>query len=110
MEIDLLQPIEAMDADETIIMSKGGKPPTLKEMVLFCLRAPHQSDQNQSFKDKNERYLVIKRLNAVDKIELTEGEVKMILERAGKLYLQVELVGKLAEVLRPCPDTEKSPS
>ena len=85
MKVNLLTPIEAMDADETIIMNKEGKPPVLKEIILFALRAPHDSDQRTGLKEKNERYLVVKRVNAVDEIELTDGEVKMILDRVGKM-------------------------
>lgn len=99
MLINLLQPIEAMDADGTVIMNKDQKPPTLKEILLFSLRAPHNDDTRTGFKDKNERYLVLKRIDAVDEIELADGEVKMILDRVGKLYLQVELIGKVAEAL-----------
>jgi hypothetical protein len=105
MQINLLAPIEATDADATIIMNKEGKPPTLKEILLFALRSPHQADTQTGFREKNERYLVLKRVDAVDSIELTEGEVKMILDRVGKLYLQVELVGKVAEALSAKPPT-----
>lgn len=99
VKINLLQQIEAMDADETIILNKEKKPPTLKEIILFALRQAHQDDQRTSLKDKKERYLVVKRVNAVDELELSDGEIKMILDRVGKMYLQVELVGKVAEIL-----------
>lgn len=101
MEIDLLKPLDATDADGTIIKGKNDPSVTLKEVVLFVLRSPHQSDQQLGFKEKNDRYLIVKRISEVDKIALTEGEVKIILDRAGKLLLQVELLGKLAEAITP---------
>lgn len=109
MLTNLLQPIEAFDADTTMIMNKEGKPPTLKEMILFALRAPHGDDQRTGFREKNERYLVLKRVEKTDSLELTEGEVKMILDRVGKLYLQVELVGRVAEVLTAKPVEPEPP-
>jgi len=99
MKVNLLDPIEAFDADGTLIMGKEGKPPSIKEMVVFALRSAHQSDNQSGFKEKNERYLVIKRINAADEIDFTDGEIKMILDRCGKLFLQVELVGRIAELL-----------
>lgn len=99
MKLNLLQPVEVLDSDGTIILNKDQKPPELKEIILFALRSIHESDQRTGLKEKNERYLVIKRVNTVDEIELTEGEVRMILDRVGKMYLQVELVGRVVELL-----------
>lgn len=99
MLVNLLTPIEAMDADGTIIKNKDQEVPTLKEMVLYALRVPHGSDQSTNFKTKNERYLLLKRIDKVDEIDLTEAECKIILDRIGMIYLQVEMVGRCGELL-----------
>lgn len=101
MKVDLLQRIEAMDVDETLIKDKEGNPPTLKEVAVRALRAPHNSDQTTNLKQKTERYALIKRLVASDEIELTERECSLIMDRAGMIYLQVELIGRLGDILTP---------
>lgn len=101
MLVDLLQPVEAFDSDGTVIKNKEKVVPTLKEIILIALRLPLQSDQGQGLKEKQERFLVIKRLNAADSIELGSGEIKQILERVAKVHQQVEIVGRVAEILTP---------
>jgi hypothetical protein len=97
--INLTLPVEAFGPEDTIIKGENGQPPTVKGLLLRSLRAPLQTDQQQSFKEKNERYLIIKRLQAVDEIELTAAEVKLLKERVGRIFLDPEIVGKLGEVL-----------
>lgn len=101
MTINLLKPIEAINDDETMIFAKDGKPPTTKELILRALRSPLPGDERTGQKEKHERYLIVKRVTSMDEIELNEGERKLILDRAGRLFLQVELFGKLEEALTP---------
>lgn len=108
MLVNLLSPVEAMDADGTIIKNKDGEIPTLKEMILYALRVPHGTDQNTNYKTKNERFLLLKRIDKVDEIELTDAECKSILDRIGMIYLQVEMVGRCGELLTP-PVKTKAP-
>lgn len=101
--IDLTKAVEAYDADGTLIKNKDQKLPDLKEIVLFALRAAHQGDQNQGAKEKLERYTLIRRIDGASEIEFTQSEIKMILDRVSKIYLQVEIVGCVHEILAPKP-------
>jgi hypothetical protein len=107
MKVNLLTPVESINHDGTIIKNEEGGIPTLKKIILYALRAPHNSDAHTGFKEKNDRYLVVKRVDQCDELELTDGEVKMILDRVGKMYMQVEIVGRVAELLsKPAAATE----
>jgi len=99
MEIDLLQDIEVFDSDGTLIKNKQGGPPPLKEVLLIALRSPHNSDASQGFREKNERYLMAKRITASDKIALTKEEAKLLKERVGMMFMQMEIVGRVGEIL-----------
>lgn len=97
--INLIQTVEVIDADGTPIKNKEGTCPTLKEILLYAFRAIHPSDQQQGFKEKNERYLIVKRIEKVDEIELNEAEIKICKERIGKIYVQAGIVGRASELL-----------
>jgi hypothetical protein len=97
--INLLQQVEAFDGDGTLIKNKDGVCPPLKEIVEYALATAHQTDQNTGFKQKNERYLILKVVKASDEVDLTEAQIKLIKERIGMLFLQIEIVGRAAELL-----------
>ena len=99
MLINLTQKIEAMDADGQIVKNKLNEVPSLREVILIALRQPLQIDHATGLKEKNERYLLIKKLSSGDEVELNEKEIKTILERVGKVHLQVEIVGRVMELL-----------
>lgn len=97
--IDLKTPVNAVDADGTIIKGKEGTPPSLKEICLYALRQTHQSDQNTGFKQKNERALLARRIEKLDQIELTQGEIDQLKNRIGMLFLQADIVCAAGELL-----------
>lgn len=99
MLINLTQKIEAMDADGQLVKNKLNEVPPLREVILIALRQPLQIDHATGLKEKNERYLLIKKLSSGDEVELNEKEIKTILERVGKVHLQVEIVGRVMELL-----------
>ena len=99
MLINLTQKIEAMDADGQLVKNKLNEAPSLREVILIALRQPLQIDHATGIKEKNERYLLIKKLSSGDEVELNEKEIKTILERVGKVHLQVEIVGRVMELL-----------
>jgi hypothetical protein len=99
MLVNLTQKIEAMDADGQLVKNKLNEAPSLREVILIALRQPLQIDHATGLKEKNERYLLIKKLSSGDEVELNEKEIKTILERVGKVHLQVEIVGRVMELL-----------
>lgn len=102
MKLNLLTPVEAQDADGTMIMQPekaGGGIPSLKSMILFVLRQVIQDDQRQTEKYKKDQYLLIRRVDKVDEIELTAPERQLLVDRAYKILLQPELRGRVIELL-----------
>lgn len=99
MLVNLTQKIEAMDADGQLVKNKLNEAPSLREVILIALRQPLQIDHATGLKEKNERYLLIKKLSFDKYAELNEKEIKTILERVGKVHLQVEIVGRVMELL-----------
>jgi hypothetical protein len=99
MKVNLLHKIEAFDADGKVVRNRSEQVPDLKEVILIALRQPLQADQATGLKEKNERYLLIKRLTASDEVDLADSEIKLINERVGRVHLQVEIVGRVMELL-----------
>lgn len=120
--INLNAKIYATDGDGTLIKGEGDTFLDLRHVVLTSLKAGLQSDAQAPLKVKQERYDLLKRiqgnlvmtaegapaLNAAGKaqfdgapneIELTQAERNSILERAAKIYVQVEILGRVQELL-----------
>lgn len=104
MKINLTLPIEAFAEDGSIItVDAKGALPDRKYIIVRALRAPIAQDAHTGLKEKNDRYLLIKRVNQVDELEFTEGEAKMVMDRIGKVFQQVELIGLMYEAFYPAP-------
>lgn len=120
--INLDTPILTTDADGTLIKEEEGGFLTLRRLVLVSLKAAFQTDAQQPHKVRMERHNLVKRIEGkmiVDEngqpvldekgkvkfgegpteIELTEAERNSILERAGKIYTQVGIIGRASELL-----------
>lgn len=114
MEVSLEAPVLAYGPDGTLIELKQGKGvPKLKDILLHALRDVHYDiDQKLGVKEKLDRFLLERRIapedyggTAVYSVEMTEGEIKMSLERVGRIFLQAGLVGAVALLL----DTNVAP-
>lgn len=100
MLINLKKEIVAYDADETQILDAEKKPPTVKTVVTRALRQVHADDQKDNLPLKQARYNLLKRIEKVDEIEMTDSERELCCNRVGKIYLQVELIGGAVDVLQ----------
>lgn len=104
--LNLNQPIDAVDADGTVIKNAKEEIPTVKEIALYSLRAAHVSDRDAGFDDKNVRYQLAKRIEKADELEITETEAKILKKRVGALFVQIDIVGKFAELVDASLETK----
>lgn len=107
MLVKLNTTVEAYDVDETLIKNAKEKIPTLKDLVVRALRQVHADDQKDNLQMKQVRYTLLKRINSADEIELTDSEREILCNRVGKVFLQVELVGKACELINGVVEEKK---
>lgn len=112
--IDLKQTIEAYDHDGNLIKNKDGNVLTLKEMLLYSLRAAHQTDTTESHANSAKRYALVKRMAGADELELTKDEKNICIDRVHKFLVQIEVKGRITEILEqdtpaatPAPEGSK---
>mgnify|MGYP006935476513 CR=1 FL=1 len=106
--LNLNQPIEAVDADGTVIKNAKEEIPTVKEIALYGLRQAHVLDRESGFDDKNIRYQLAKRIEKADELEITETEAKILKKRVGALFVQIDIVGKFGELVDAALETKSA--
>jgi len=102
MVLDLTVEVVSHEVDGSVIKEppeRGGGVPTLKSLGDYCLRQVIGDDQRADKKYKNQQYLLLKRWKNADKIELTDDERTLMIDRAYKILLQVELRGRFIELI-----------
>jgi hypothetical protein len=107
MLVNLNTNVEAYEVDDTLIKNAKNNIPTVKDLCMRALRQVHADDQKDNLQIKQIRYNLLKRITNSDEIELTDSEREILCNRIGKVFLQIELVGRACELINGTVEEKK---
>lgn len=97
MKIDLTKEVHAVTADKKPIKDESGNAPSLRDVIVTCLRT---TPQNTPGREKESRGLLARRIEKIEKeIEVTTKETMMIQDAVRDTVIHPDLIVAVFEAL-----------